>query len=290
MAGKKHKRKQTADDEEIGFDFSKLNIFSRKGKGKSQEGYKRFAWVAFLLIPIILSVFLRVQPALLPATDDWARNSIYNTIKGNIKGQLDAQYPNLPDANKQSIIDEEFQKVKESGTVNFNGQSVDIEQVVQQNSAYFKEQFQNPSGHTYLLAIDPYYYYRLTRNVVEKGHQFDYQGEDGLYYSTKELAGRPIEDRSGSKDRITSLHVYVQYYFYKLVSLFNPDANLMAVVFYIPVLIGALAVIPAFFIARKAGGDIAGFFASIFVALHPAFLTRTAGGFADTGAYNVLFP
>ena len=60
--------------------------------------------------------------------------------------------------------------------------------------------------------------------------------------------------------------------------------------FYVPLFISMLAVIPAFFIALKFGGPVAGLFSSIMVAIHPAFLSRTPAGFSDTDAYNVFFP
>ena len=50
-----------------------------------------------------------------------------------------------------------------------------------------------------------------------------------------------------------------------------------------PVLISALCVIPAFFITRRVVGNFGGFIAATIVAIHPSFLSRTAGGFADTG-------
>ena len=48
--------------------------------------------------------------------------------------------------------------------------------------------------------------------------------------------------------------------------------------------------IPTFFITRKIVGDFGGLIAAIIIAIHPSFLSRTAGGFADTDAYNVMFP
>jgi len=64
----------------------------------------------------------------------------------------------------------------------------------------------------------------------------------------------------------------------------------MAVAFYVPVLVAVLSVIPAFFIARRIGGNLGGFFAAMIVAIHASFLTRTPAGFADTDGFNVTFP
>ena len=64
----------------------------------------------------------------------------------------------------------------------------------------------------------------------------------------------------------------------------------MKLTFYIPVFLSALAVIPAFFIARKISGNFGGLIAAMVIAIHPEFLTRTVAGFSDTDAYNILFP
>jgi dolichyl-phosphooligosaccharide-protein glycotransferase len=281
---KKHNEKVIKEDEEdISLDISKFkNILS------SKKTLKILATFLFILIPIILSVFLRIQPAYLPATEDWARNSIYTNVKQSLNSQISAQYPNLPADNKNKLINDEFQKILEAGVINMNGQNINIEDEIKRSSDYFKTKFQNENGQTYLLAIDPYFYYRMTRNVVNNGNQWDYEDENGKYHDTKILGGKPLGE--GSDIKIYSFHTHLQYYFYKIARLFNPNVDLMAVVFLTPLIIGALAVIPAFFLTRKVAGDIGGFFAGLLIAIHPAFLTRTAAGFSDTDAYNVFFP
>jgi len=270
-----------SDDEDISIDLKRFGLFKKKHT-------KYYAMILFLLLPIILSIFLRVQPAYLPKTDEWARTSIYNNIKANIRSQVTSQYPNLPQSNIDGIVNDEFRNVLAAGTLNVNGQDLNIEEVIRQNSDFLKDKFQNEHGQTYLLAIDPYYYYRHTSNAVENGHTGDLVDDNGRYHDTKVLAGAPMG--KGDTQKINNLHVYFQQLFVKIFRMFKPGADVMSVVFFTPVIIGTLAVIPAFFIARKIGGNIAGFFSGMIVAIHPAFLTRTAGGFSDTDAYNVLFP
>ena len=280
---KNHNKSKINEEEDISLDITKYkNILSNKNT------IKILATFLFILIPIILSIFLRIQPAYLPATDDWARNSIYTNIKSNLNNQISQQYPNLPAENKNKIINEEFQKILDAGTINMNGQDMNIEQIIKENSEYFKTKFQNENGNTYLLAIDPYFYYRMTKNVINNGYERDYEDEEGKYHDTKILAGKPIKD--GTDIKISNFHTHLQYYFYKIARLFNPNVDLMGVVFLTPLIIGTIAIIPAFFLTRKIAGNIGGFFAGILIAIHPAFLTRTAAGFSDTDAYNVFFP
>jgi len=271
-----------ADRDDIGFDVKKLKrLFTAKKIGS-------LSLILFLLVPLVLSVYLRIQPALLPVAEEWAERGLYSNVKANIRNQIDASYPNLPEENKNAYVNDEFQKLIKDGKINLQGQEYEIETVIKENAEFLRDKFQNEAGQTYLLAIDPYYYFRHTRNVVENGNEYGFVDENGRYHDTKIFAGQP-QGLGGDKE-IRSLHVAIQYYLFRFVRIFNPDADLMSVVFYVPLIIGTLAVIPAFFIARRVSGNIGGFFAATLVALHPAFLTRTAGGFADTDAYNVFFP
>ena len=38
----------------------------------------------------------------------------------------------------------------------------------------FRETLRNEEGITYLLAIDPYFWNRHAKNIIEKGHPYDY--------------------------------------------------------------------------------------------------------------------
>nr|MCK4929455.1 hypothetical protein [Nanoarchaeota archaeon] len=267
----KHKISTNSDDEqEIKLDFKKIkNFFSNK---KLFNTYVLI--ILLIIIGIFFSVYFRAYPAFLPVTDDWARNSAYNSIRNNIAAQINQQYPNLPDANKNQLINQQLEIV-------FKEQGAQIEQQVKATSDYFKTRLQNDDGQTYLLAIDPYMYLRQVNNLVEKGHLYD-ELKDGGPWNNHRLAPIGITMQG-------DFHTYFSYYVYKLVSLFNPKVPLIKVFFFIPIIISALCVIPAFFIARRRAGLFGGFIAGMIVAIHPVFLGRTAGGFSDTDAYVVFF-
>ena len=246
-----------------------------------------------IIIAIFFSVYLRVQPAYLPATDDWAREAIYGQVKSSIKSQIGQQYPNLPAANQNSLVEAEFQKV-------WKEQKAQINQQIEATSNYLKSRMQNDKGQTYLSAIDPYFWMRHAENVLENGHPGDelryevpYPYGDGvspdelikgIQYNNHMFAplGRPIPP--------DMFHAYFMAYLYKFASFFNRDLDLMALVFYVPILLSALCIFPAFFIGKRLAGNFGGFVSAFVIAVHPSFLARTAGGFADTDAYNVLFP
>ncbi len=266
-------------EDELTIDFKKIENFFNKNK-------KVLVPLVLILIPMLFSFIFRIQPAYLPITDDWAEDSVYASIKSSIQSQIDKDYPNLPDKNKQALIDEQFKQ--------FLAQNEEyVKEQIKQTSAYFKSNFQDEDGHTYLLAIDPYTYYRQTRNLITKGHVWDIE-KNGTAYNDHMIA--PLGVKIKKKFLGANLHVWIEYLFFRIAYLFKSisldtlDRDLMHVVFYVPVILSMLAVIPAFFIGRKFAGNFGGFVTAFLVAIHPAFINRTAGGFADTDAYNVLFP
>ncbi|MBI4153093.1 hypothetical protein HY497_01100, partial [Candidatus Woesearchaeota archaeon] len=87
----------------------------------------------------------------------------------------------------------------------------------------------------------------------------------------------------------SNLHPYVGVVVYKAMSIFT-DISHMGAFFYVGAIIAALSAIPAFFIARRVGGNVGGFFAAMFVSVNLFFVSRTAGESSDTDAYNVFIP
>ncbi len=290
-------KEEEREDEEISIDFGKIKNFFKGLKEKKPEEekdeeeislnirktmdffskYKKILLPAVLItIAIFFSIYLRIQPAYLPATDNWARNAAYNQIRASIRSQIDQQYPNLPDANKDSLVEQEFEKLLKE-------QKSQINQQIEATSNYFKTRLQNDKGQTYLLAIDPYFWMRHAKNVLENKHPGDII-KDGVPYDNHMYA--PL----GRRIPPDMFHAYFEAYLYKFISFFNRDLDLMALVFYVPVILSALSIFPAFFIGKRLAGNFGGFVSAFITAVHPSFLTRTAGGFADTDAYNVLFP
>ncbi|MBS1266373.1 MAG: Dolichyl-phosphooligosaccharide-protein glycotransferase [Candidatus Woesearchaeota archaeon] len=289
---KKNKSRNSDDsektkDDEITLDFSKItNLFKTKDSDEKVFDWKSFKpafdfiskyrVVFLILIPLLFSVMLRAQPAFLPLTDDWAQTTVYNYHKNTIRSQIEKNYPTLPAERKQVIVDEQFE-------IMLKQQKPAVDAQINELSNQFKDQMRDENGQTYLLAIDPYYWLRFVENMEENGHYGD-KLVDGKPFDTHFLApkGRFI----GGDD----FHIKFEYYTYKFLNFFDREMYPLKVAFYVPLILASLCVIPAFFIAKKIGGNIAGFFAAMFVAIHPAFLTRTVAGFADTDAYNVLFP
>ncbi|MDD5086380.1 MAG: STT3 domain-containing protein [Candidatus Nanoarchaeia archaeon] len=279
----KDKHQETSDDDTI-------NIGSI---AKSLDKKKNILIpLVIILICMFFSVYFRSFPAYLPITDDWATNSVHNYYKSQITQQVNQQNPFLPAANKNQLVEDEFKRVLEEN-------KDQIQASIKETSSYFKSTMQDDAGQTYLVAIDPYFWYRNARNYLDHGFSADIE-INGEYYDTHRMAPfieEEVVKRDVVKDfglwlgkKFGNLNVLIEVWLYRILSLFNSNISLMAAAFYVPVIIGSLAVIPAFFIARRISGNVGGFFAAFMVAIHPFVLTRTAGGFADTDPYNILFP
>lgn len=257
-------------DESVSIDFSKIkNIFQSK--------YINLVFfIALLIIPIFLTIYIRVQPQYLPATEDWATNSVYNYYKNGIAQQVYAQYPNLPQQQRDVLIEEQFNQYLKTDTGQLDAQ-------ITETANYFKTGFQyteNGNTYTFLGDLDSYFYLRQVRNIQDKGMVCD-DIIDGKCRDTYKIA--PLGD-----DAVASMHPYGIFYFYKIAHMFNPKINLMQSAFLIPTLIAIIATIAAFFIGRRLMNTAAGFFAAMFVSLSPMFITRTLG--SDTDIWNVMFP
>ncbi len=282
--------KSMEKDEELSFDFSKIKNFfkGKEGKKESEEisldfkgvvsFFSKYKLVFLILMPLILSILVRMPSMNLPLTDNWAQQTVYGNYKNQISSQISAQYPNLPELNKNNLIEQEFNKLLAT-------QKDQINEQIKQTSQYFKSTYQyeeNGKLYTYMPDIDPYVYLRGARNYLETGHIYD-ELKNGIPWNNHELA--PIGTAVNTKD----LHHYILAYLNKIINIFV-KTPLMQTSGFLPIIFMALAVIPAFFIGRKFAGNTGGFFAALMIAVNTAMVGRTTWGHADTDAYNIFFP
>ncbi len=249
---------------------------------KATKGFSNFwlfkkTWLVTLvliLIPLILSILVRMPPATLPVTDTWAQQTVYNSIQNSIIADINKQHPTLPDAQKQELLDTTFQQTLDQHKVEINAE-------IAKYSAYFKSQLKDQYNYTYMTGIDEYAYYRKAQNVLKTGHIYD-KLNNGVPWNDHMIA--PL-----GTEMFFNLHPYIIAYWYKFVSHFGVK-DLMGSTFWIPIIFSALSIIPIFFLGKRFAGNIGGFVAAVLLAVSAPVISRTAGGFADTDAYNVFFP
>ena len=146
-----------------------------------------------------------------------------------------------------------------------------------------KALYQDESGMPYFTELDSYYNYRLTQNYLKTGHLGDTQinGSDWDSLSTSP---------NGRKADYEPVIVVLAASTYRFVNMFG-NVSLTQVAFWLGPVIASLAVLPAFFIVKRATGSTWGaVLAGVVAGAAPAYFTHTYGGFFDTDMFNVLAP
>jgi hypothetical protein len=268
------------DNDEIEIDMAMITAKIKTTSSKAVQFLKNNQYVLpiiLLIIAIFFSVHFRMYPSNLPITDQWAESTIYNSYRSDITNQINQQYPNLPDSHKERLINEEFNKfLKENGA--------QINPLIEQYSNQFKSHFQNEDGNTFLLAIDPYLWYRYGLNYLECKHPgcYEIENESGTYYATLR------DGRNYQVPRMAGV-AYLGVFIYHFMNIFK-ETSLMRAFFFVSIVLVALSIIPAFFLAKRLGGNLGGFVAGLIIAINAPLLGRTPGGFTDNDGAIILFP
>ncbi len=252
-------------EDEIAVDWSKVGSF-----------FKTYGIFFLALIPIVLSIHVRMVAGGLPITDQWAQDSVINSIKSQISSQIAQQYPNLPEANRNALVDAELKKQLEQYWPQ-------IQQQIQGTSNYFKDHFKDPNGIPYMPDIDTYYWMRYAENVLDHGYAGD-EMRNGVQWDTLQLApiGRPV-----FPDTFPS---YFIAYFHSFLKAFNSKLTLVQTMSLYPVVISAIATLLVFLIALKVSNGIGASFAGAMFAINTSFLGRSLYGHADNDAWVLFFP
>ena len=240
--------------------------------------------VLLILIPVLLSIYLRMQPYYLPATDNWAVNSINHQLKSSISQSVAQKYPLLPDYEREKLVEQQYQMFM-SENKNY------IANQAKMLSQSFKDQLKSDEENvTYLIAIDPYHYYRLARNEINLSVPGDLKLDNKTSVDYLMIGGAPIENKPKYSGSFSNLLDFLESRTYKMLHALGFNPTLMQVAFFMPVILTTLAVLPAFFLGKKLAGNLGGFFSAVVVAIHPFVLRRTAAGFSDTDPFNIIFP
>lgn len=241
----------------------------------------RWTTAALILIAVLLAFSFRLYPATLPITDDWAQQTVQNQVVSQYEQELRQQFPTLPRQQLRQRATQEYQEYRAQNKEQLEAQE---KRLSEQFKSRLQLTLEKDSGgtyeQTYFLAIDPYHYLRRAENILEDGDVCD-KIEDG----------ECIDDHMRAPTGVATSgtgHDYIQAGFGKAATWFGYAP--MTGIFYLPAILMALAVIPAFLVARRRYGTLAGFTAAVIVGLHASLLGRTPAGFADTDAWNALFP
>lgn len=136
--------------------------------------------------------------------------------------------------------------------------------------------------YVYLGDLDSYLWLRQARTFLRRGttcaEVVDGECRDLFTHA-------PV----GRRDRYAgSPHAVAIAALQRLITLVNPGHPLPASAFLVPVLVGMLGTLPAFYLGLRLGGILGALAAALLVGLDPVFLTRSIG--ADNDVWNVVLP
>lgn len=242
---------------------------------------RRYLSSILLITVLFVNIYFRMGSAFLPFTENRAKNSVINDFKKSTQKLIDERFKDLPPPAKykamQNLVDKWTKTNKSS-----------INDAIRSKRKEIRSYWQDESGQTFLLEIDPYHWFRLVRNLITHGRIGD-KVIDDVQYDSFMLApvGVKVEP---------SLHknllVYTSSYLFRAARKFTKDISLMHFLFYLPVLMSSLALIAAFFMCfslNQSKVNISGFFAALCLGLAPMYLQRSTAGWFDTDSYIVLF-
>ena len=262
-----HTEHTPKSEDTISLDFQQL-----------KAGLQRHArWIIPLLCILLavgMSVYLRTMPQRLPIAENWAESAVSNFYIGQLQQQIDQQYPNLPQQNKEALAAGQWQEFQTENQELLQSQ-------VSQLAAQYRNNFRDDQGTVYLLGIDPYYYYRQTEYVLNKG----FPGtsiKEGKLWDDYRLAplGREAE---------WNFHHWFGAQWHRFLNLFG-DFSLMYTFFFVGTIFSALTVVPGFFIGRRiTKNNVGGFMVAMLLAVSSFFVARTTGESSDTDVYSVFF-
>jgi asparagine N-glycosylation enzyme membrane subunit Stt3 len=142
--------------------------------------------------------------------------------------------------------------------------------------------YENQNGLPYMLEFDSYYHYRLTKNFLDHG-----------YLGDTIINGRVWDMHSyhppGVPMNYPPLIVYIAAFIYKFINLFA-SVPLLTVCFWLPMFIGPLAGVVAYFFTRRFTNQYGAIAAGMFLVTSPLYAVRTLPGFFDTDMFVVIFP
>ncbi|XRP96901.1 STT3 domain-containing protein [Methanocaldococcus sp. 16A] len=156
-----------------------------------------------------------------------------------------------------------------------------------QDNEFLKKMFSDEHGRMYLLALDPYYYLRLSENLYNNGHCGDttkiIDGKE-VPYDLYQYAppGHPMS----WEPPIICLATLAIYYIWHSI---DATVTIMNAAFWVPAVLGMLLGIPIYFIVRRVtNSNIGGIVGAIALISAPSLLYKTSAGFADTPIFEVL--
>ena len=140
----------------------------------------------------------------------------------------------------------------------------------------------------YINEFDPYFQYHSTNYIV---NSFDQKGIGGLldYFNWVDKMSWYPEGRDVASTSFSGLHYIGALSYITLRNVFGLNISLYDYLVLLPVFIGGLISIAAYFLGKEIDGEATGIFAGIITAISPPLVSRDSLGWWDTEPIAFLF-
>lgn len=239
----------------------------------------QLTWLAFLSIAISISFHLTALTSRALNQNQIQKQIekyVLELVASRLMTQIDHENPSISKSEKEQLVKERVKQVIARDSMQFNQ--------LRQNlfSAFQDARETYESRKNYLKESDPYYYYGLTKQLVEKGKYFE-KLINGRFFNPMRFG------MEGTWDWFT-LHPYLGFFWYSIFKFFG-NADLVKALCFFPVFFTAGIVLAYFFAARMFSvRPYSIFIGSLTLVLSPVVIQRTTYGWYDTDVYNYLFP
>ena len=234
------------------------------------------------LVLIFLALYFRTHVLQGPSSSERkmvrarAVETVAAIMRDQIRSSNELQLSGQSDAVKKKLIDQRLGEIMTAQRGQFEDAVSKMEEkLLASRNSYYSDR--------YLPEADPYYYYRLTENILKTG-KLGEKGRNGTFWDP--LRFLP----SGSWGAIT-LHPYLGAWLYQALSRMDPGISVMKAVGFLPLLLTVMIVIAFFWLGCYLGLSFtAVYLGGMVLVLSPMVIQRTVFGWYDTDSYNVFFP
>lgn len=241
---------------------------------------KQIPWVVAFLVAVSLGLYFRTYSLHhdhAPRADKLLASLVVEkNIVEQFQKELDSKAPQLSADDKLKLAREQARRAIQIDRSQYDRSVADALRKL--NPVLPKT-----SNRRYLLEADPYYYFYLTEQIIQKG-SIASETKGGQYF-------HPLMHAPDGYWTAITWHPYVGYGLGRMIHFFVPNMEWMETLCWVPLILTVLACIAFLFLARAMEMHSFSFLiGAMALMLSPIFMQRSGYGWYDTDPYNYIFP
>jgi asparagine N-glycosylation enzyme membrane subunit Stt3 len=236
---------------------------------------KLFTLIVPLMLVLAVNIYYRAFPVNFPQLKEQAKNLAEGKIYQEAALVVDKSFPGYYSSARNQLIKAfvaQYKKDKKAA----------IKKEIGETYAKLKDNYQDPSGSTYLMELDCWHWARYVENVLKHGYPGD-KIVNAKQWDTFMFAP------SGTATAWNDFLYYFSAFLYKIFSLFK-NVALFHFLFYLPLFFAIIFISLLYLFCFYRFGTIAAITSSLFIGLAPIFLFRSCAGWFDSDIFQLAFP